>query len=257
MLLKSMVDAGTPEKFISCVDKAVSAGCLGILVSGGSDIAGAVPLLPFIDGIAYAKKRGLKVVVHTGLADEETARALKAANIDQALLDVIGSENTIRNVYGIDRTPEDFAKSMFYCREAGLEMAPHLVVGLDFGRIDGEYEAVDMVSRAKAKNFVLVVFTPKRGTEMQNTPPPPFDEVAKVFQYAVDTLKDTHITLGCARPFSYTDELEKLAVDLNFDGIAYPHEKTIQYIRKTGRGMFFFEECCSLVNSQAGAGFTP
>jgi len=250
-LLKSMCDASTPEKFVDAVDKAADAGCKGVLISGGSDVAGAVPVLPFCPAIAHAKKRGLKVVVHTGLADEETLCALKAVNVDQVLLDIIGSEKTIRNVYGIKRVPEDFAETMLYCNKAGLEMAPHLVVGLDFGMIEGEYNAIDMARRAGAKNFVLVVLTPKRGTKMQDVQPPVFEEVVRVFRYAAGALKGARITLGCARPFSYAAELEKLAVELGFDAIAYPHEKTIQHIKNSGIEMFFFEECCSLVGSQS------
>ena len=245
-LLPSMHDAGTAEKLRAVIDKLADSGCKGILISGGSDQNGAVPLLPAMEGIAYAKKKKLKVVVHTGLVDRETAFALKAAKADQILLDVIGSEKTIRGVYGINRTPGDFLQSMLYCREAGLELAPHLVVGLDFGRIEGEYNAVDMVRNAGAKSFVLVVLTPRRGTKMQNISPPPLAEVVKVFSYTADTLSNTRISLGCARPFEYSIELEKAAVDLGFDAIAYPHADTIQYAASIGFETFFFEECCCI-----------
>jgi len=249
ILLQNMADAGTPEKFRYIIDKLSDSGCTGILVSGGSDAAGSVPLMPLAGEISYAKSKGLSVVVHTGLLSEEAALALKAAKVDHILLDVIGSEKTIKNVYGLDKAPCDFEKSMSVCKNAGLSMAPHLVVGLDFGEIDGEYHAIDMASRAGAESFVLVVLTPKRGTKMQGIAPPPLAEVEKVFKYAAFTLKDTHIMLGCARPFSYSVELEKLAVDLGFDAISYPHEETIQYIKDIGREMYFFEECCALFKS--------
>jgi len=248
-LLKCMPDGNTIEKFISYIDKAAKAGSRGVLVSGGSDTGGSVPLLPLIEGIAYAKKKGLKVVVHTGLVDLETALALRTANVDQVLLDVIGSKNTISNVYGIDKTPEDFHQSMRYCGEAGLEIVPHIVIGLDFGRIDGEYRAIDMVAKENIQNLVLVVLTPKRETSMTNIPPPPLADVIKVFRYAADTLKDARINLGCARPFLYSADLEKAAVDLGFDAIAYPRPETIRYAEELGMETFFFEECCSLVGS--------
>jgi len=193
ILLKSMADAATPEKFRFIINKLADSGCTGLLVSGGSNISGSVPLLPLTDEIAYAKKCGLSVVVHTGLLDERTVFELKKANVDQVLLDIIGDEKTIRDVYGLKKTPRDFEKSMAYCRGAGLNMAPHLVVGLNFGTISGEYDAIDMVRVAEAENFVLVVLTPKRGTKMQGVAPPAFDEVEKVFRYAARSLENTGI----------------------------------------------------------------
>ena len=245
-LLQSMADAGTTEKFVSLADKAAAAGCTGILVSGGSGADGSVRLLPHIDGIRYAKEKGLKIVVHTGLLDQDTACALKSARVDQILLDVIGSEKTIRSVYGIDKTPEDYFASMLYCKKAGLEMAPHLVIGLDFGAIEGEYKAIDLIRKGEAENLVLVVLVPKRGTKMADTPPPPLAEVIDVMRYASSNLKGCGITLGCARPRVYSPALEKAAVDLGFKAIAYPHDETIRYAEALGLKAVFFEECCSL-----------
>ena len=245
-LLQTMADAGTPEKFISLVDKAAASGCTGILVSGGSDSGGAVPLLTSMEGIRYAKNKGLRVLVHTGLLDQKTALALKATNADQILLDVIGSEKTIRSVYGISKTPEDYFNSMVYCNDAGLEMAPHIVAGLDFGKIEGEYRAIDLISRAGAEKLVLAVLVPKRRTAMENNAPPALCEVMDLFRYASEKLKNCSITLGCARPHIYSGGLEKAAVDLGFSAIAYPHEETIRYAESLGLETVFFEECCSL-----------
>jgi len=245
-LLQTMADASTIEKFISHVDKAIGNGCTGILVSGGSDHYGSVPLLPHIEGISYAKKKGLRVLVHTGLLDQGTADALKSANVDQVLLDVIGSEKTIRSVYGIDKTPDDFFNSLLCCKRAGLQMAPHLVIGLDYGSIDGEYHAIDLVKRAEAEHLVLVVLVPKRGTKMARTLPPPLEEVLDVFRYAKDNLPGCNISLGCARPYIYSGILEKAAIDLGFSAIAYPHEEAIRYAQSSGIETVFYEECCSL-----------
>ena len=247
ILLHNMIDAKSPVDFITHIDRLAVAGCTGILVSGGCDDNGSVPLAPHIEGISYAKQRGFKVVVHTGLLEKETAVALKSANADQILMDVIGSEKTIRNVYGLNKTPEDFLDSLLIAKETGLDIAPHLVVGLDFGVIDGEYAAINMVKQAAARSFVLVVLTPKRGTKMQDTPPPPLPDVIDVFKYAADTLKGTRITLGCARPSSYTSELEKTAVDLMFAAISYPKPETVRYAWEQGFETYFFEQCCSLV----------
>jgi len=242
-----MSDAGTVEKFISCIDKRKNAGCSGVLVSGGCDGGGSVPLSPHMEGIAYAKSSGMKVVAHTGLLSRETALALKSVNVDQVLMDVIGSAETISGVYGLNKTPDDFYQSIMIGKEAGLDVAPHLVVGLDYGRVLGEYAAIDIVSRAEAGKFVLVVLAPKRGTKMQGISSPPLSDVTGVFRYAANTLSNTQITLGCSRPFDYTAELEKTAVDLGFAAISYPCAETHDYAKDMGLEVFFFEQCCSLV----------
>jgi len=246
LLLHSMYDAEKPGDFINRVDKLAEAGCSGILVSGGCD-GGAVPLMRYSDGIAHARRRYLKVVVHTGLLDKETAAALKSANVDRILMDVIGSKKTISKVYGIDKTPEDFFESLLIGKDAGLDISPHLVVGLDFGVTDGEYAAIEMVRRAGVQSFVLVVLTPKRGTKMQGVLPPPLPDVIKVFEYAAGTLDDVNIMLGCSRPSSYTAELEKTAVDLAFAAISYPRVETVRYAQEQGYNTCFFELCCCLV----------
>ena len=195
ILLRSMPHAETAEIFIACVDKIVSAGCKGVLVSGGCGPDGSVPVLPSIDGIAYAKMKGLKVVVHTALVDRETALSLKAAGVDQILIDVIGSEKTIRDVYGINKSPDDYYNSMLICKEAGIEIAPHLVIGLDYGGITGEYDAIDLIRNFGADSLILVVLAPKRGTKMQDTAPPPLAEVVKVFSYAAENMRNANINL--------------------------------------------------------------
>jgi uncharacterized radical SAM superfamily protein len=80
-------------------------GARGILVSGGAKQNGEVPLEKFIPSIRKMKEkdREFKVIVHTGLIRKEIAKGLKGAGIDQILLDVIGDEDTIREVYHLNK----------------------------------------------------------------------------------------------------------------------------------------------------------
>lgn len=55
-LLETMIPAVTVDDFCAVIDKLVGKGCKGILVSGGSNENGEVPLIPFAPGIAYARK---------------------------------------------------------------------------------------------------------------------------------------------------------------------------------------------------------
>lgn len=247
-LLQSMVPVTTPAEMRRVVDRLVERNCKGILVSGGANSYGEVPLLPFAEPIAYAKAEGLKVLVHSGLIQWETAAGLKEAGVDQVLIDVIGHERTIREVYHLDRNPKDYQESMSVCREAGLEIAPHVVIGLHFGRILGEIRALEMIREVGPETLVLVILTPACGTEMAGVKPPPVDQVALVMAAARVWNPDTPITLGCARPAGrYKRKIEGIAVDCGVNGMAYPDESTVVYAQSRGLKTVFSEECCSLV----------
>lgn len=247
-LLQTMIGAACPEAMRRAVDKLLKKGCRGILVSGGGDSNGTVPLQPFVEVIGYAKQMGLKVLVHSGLIQRETAARLKEAGVDQVLMDVIGDENTIRQVCRLDRKPGDYLQSMLYCRDAGLNIAPHIVIGLHFGQIRGERRALEMIRQADPETIVLVILTPVCGTAMAGIQPPAIDEAARIMATARILNPATPITLGCARPpGKYKRRAEMIAIDCGVNGIAYPDETTVDYARSKGLKTVFSEECCSLL----------
>jgi len=247
-LLRSMIAAPTPPEMRRVIDQLQDMGCRGILVSGGANSQGEVPLLPFLDSLAYASQKGLKVLVHSGIINRETARGLKAAHVDQVLMDVIGDRDTIQQVYHLDQRPEDYLRAMFFCREANLNIAPHVVIGLHYGQIRGEIKALEMIRQAQPETIVMVILTPAWGTVMEGLKPPALAAVGEVMAQARIMNPDIPLTLGCARPSGqYKRAIEIRAVDCGVNGIAYPHEATIAYAQNKGLQTVFTEECCSLI----------
>lgn len=254
-LLETMMPTPTPQEMRRTVDHLVKKGCRGILVSGGADINGEVPLIPFVEAMKYAGERGLRVLVHTGLVQRETAIGLKEAGVDQVLLDVIGDESTIREVYHLNRKPQDYLDSMLACREIGLNIAPHVVIGLHFGRILGEMHALEMIRQADPQALVLVIMSPMGGTLMAEVEPPPVWDVVQVIGTARICNPNVPLTLGCARPpGKYRQDIERLAVDCGVNAIAYPDEATVAYAEGKGLKGFFSEECCSLLGLERREG---
>ena len=49
---------------------------------------------------------GLKVAVHTALLDEKRARNMESAGVDTVMMDVIGAQETIEQVYKLQRPVE-------------------------------------------------------------------------------------------------------------------------------------------------------
>ena len=101
--------------------KAETGGAQGCLVSGGCLPDGSVPLNQFMPALKRIKRElGLTVFVHTGIINLETAVSLKDAEVDAALIDVLGSEETIKKTYNLNVTPKDYADSLKALDKSGL-----------------------------------------------------------------------------------------------------------------------------------------
>ncbi len=246
-LLESMYPAPTPQALRDLADELVARGCQGVLLSGGADHEGHVPLDGHLEAIAYLKSRGLKVIVHTGLVDNATARGLKTAGVDQVLADVIGDEETIRQVYHLDKKPQDYAATLAVLKEVGLAIAPHIVVGLHFGQIRGELAALEMITTAEPEAIILVVLNPLPGTPMARFPAPSAEAVGRLAAVARILNPERPISLGCARPPGPAKgRMEHLAIAAGINALAYPSEMSIAYARSLALRIEWAEMCCSL-----------
>jgi hypothetical protein len=247
-VLDGMVSVRAGQDLFTLAARFREEGSEGLLVSGGSTRAGGVPLLAHLRHIARIRSElGMKVVVHSGLVSPELAAGLAASGVDGVMLDVIGSDETLRDVYHLDLTVADVDRSLRLLSEAGLRIIPHIVLGLHYGRFLGEHRALDMVTRYPVSTLILVVLVPLVGTPMAHVPPPPADQVAEFFAIARLAAPSTTINLGCARPFgALKGELDRAAIDLGLNGIAYPADGAIEYARSRGLAPRLFEYCCSL-----------
>jgi uncharacterized radical SAM superfamily protein len=223
-------------------------GARGLLVSGGCDRRGRVPLLPHVPDLRRVRAElGLVIRAHPGLPDEATAAGLATVGLDGAMLDVIGAEETIREVYHLDVGVDAYAAALGRLAAHGVPLIPHIVLGLHYGRLRGEWRALEMVTRHPPRCLVLVVLTPLYGTAMAGLAPPPVDEIGAFFELARRTLPDTPIMLGCARPIGPVKaEIDRRAVDAGLDGIAYPAEGVVAYATARGRRPRFHDACCGV-----------
>jgi hypothetical protein len=223
-------------------------GARGVLVSGGCDRQGRVPLLRHVPDLVRARRElGLAIRVHPGLADEATAAALGEVDLDGAMLDVIGAEATIREVYHLDVPVAAYAQAMERLERHGVPLVPHIVLGLHRGRMLGERRALAMIAERRPKLLVLVVLMPLYGTPMAEATPPPLAEIAAFFAEARRALPATPISLGCARPLGPAKAaIDRAAVDAGFTGIAYPADGIVAYARARGRPAEFHDACCGV-----------
>lgn len=250
-MLQHMLAASTPAELVKIAEGLCRDGCRGVLISGGACRDGSVPLLPFGAALQELGKMGLSVVVHPGLLDEKTAMALAEAKVDGVALDLIGDADTIRKVYHLEHTPDDYRRSLRAARQAGLTAMPHIVAGLHYGEIRGEYAALDMVASEGASCLIFVVLHPLAGTKMQAVNPPEPREIEKMFRAARARLPELPLMLGCARPPGhYAREVERLAVDAGFRSIAYPAGETVSYVQSLGYKVTYLESCCGTMQDK-------
>jgi len=244
-----MIPARNPKDLVKICEKLKSDGCVGCLVSGGCLPDGSVPLNRFTDVLSQVKRElGLKIVVHTGLIDNDTALNLRSAGVDSALIDIIGSNDTIREIYHLDAGIEDYEKSLEALYASGIPIVPHILVGLHYGRILGEFKAIDMIARYAPSALVVIAFTPIKGTAMEGTPPPKPEDIAKVLVAARSRLPKVPIALGCIRPKgTHRTKTDALAIKAGINAIAYPSEEAIKLAESIGLKTSFHPVCCSQI----------
>ncbi len=233
--------------FELCADLQAT-GTNGVLVSGGSMKNGQVPLLKHVEHMKRVKDElGMKIICHTGLVSEETAAGLAYAGIDGAMIDIMGAEETISEVYHLEASVDDFEVSLERLTRHDLMTLPHIVLGLHFGRFLGEQRALEIIARYPVSALILVVLMPVFGTPMANLAPPPVDESIAFFRTARLAMPQTRVMLGCARPGGKVKiELDRAAIDMGLNGIAFPAEGIVEYAVERGLEPKFYEYCCSL-----------
>ena len=102
-VLQTMHPAVSPQELFNLGVKLKREGAKGCLVSGGCLSDGSVPLDEFVPVLERFKQElDLTVFVHTGIVGVETAFSLKAASVDAVLIDVIGSEATVKKIYNLN-----------------------------------------------------------------------------------------------------------------------------------------------------------
>lgn len=246
-LLRSMSPVADGEELLERGRMVKALGGKGLLISGGADPQGRVPLEGFYPAIKELKAMGLKVIVHSGLVGREEAKELKEAGVDQVLLDIIGDRKTVERVYHLGKKPSEYLSSMVNLRAVGLEIAPHVVAGLDYGEIRGEYRAIEMISSVSPAVVVFVVLSPMVNTRMKGVETPRPEEVAELIAIARVLNPQAKVNLGCARPTGDKAAVERLAVGAGVNTIAYPSDRVLEYAERMGLKLSFSELCCTLV----------
>lgn len=245
-ILKPMVSADTPARLVETCRHLAEKGNVGVLISGGCDSAGRLPWDDFLPAITEIKSStDLYVSVHSGLIDLCTARALKQAGVDQALIDVIGDDRTFQDVYHVDFGVDRIRSSLAALDQAGLVVIPHIVCGLHYGRMQGELNAIGMIAGFDVEQVVIVSLMKLPGTPMMNVPSPHAEAVADIIAETRFRMPHVKISLGCARQRGNV-RMELLAIDAGVNRMALPSEEAIAHAGQHGLSIGYQRTCCSV-----------
>ncbi len=253
VILCSMHPALTPDALIRRCRDFERKGCHGVLVSGGCNENGFLPWERFADAMRCIKaETGLYVSVHAGFPNEAQAMLLRESGADQALIDVVGDDETLRRVYHAPFGVERVQGALAALKQAGLPMVPHVVCGLDYGRIRGEYRALEMIAPFAPAQLAIVSLMPLPRTPMHKVKTPPAEAVADIIAEARFLMPDVPVSLGCARQRG-NHQLELLALEAGINRLALPSTEAVEKAVSMGLAIRYQKTCCSVTRDLSAA----
>ena len=246
--LLGMLSCKDPKHLYELCKDFAAKGARGILLSGGFNSDGYVPFEPFLDVIERIKEETQLVIsIHTGLPPAWLSRELGRAGVDIADFDLIGDDETIREILGSDKTVADYSRTLQTLSRHIRWVVPHICIGLHAGKVNGEYRAVDIAVDAGSKLIVFLILIPTVGTPFQDVRPPPSEEILSVIQYAGERSSSVELALGCMRPKENgRSDLEFKIIQAGVSRIVLPSEQTLRLARAAGLQVKRVNACCSL-----------
>jgi uncharacterized radical SAM superfamily protein len=243
-----MINTDTPKKLKDSCSNLNEQGGVGVLVSGGSDSRGHVPLEGFLDTITWVKENtSLIVNLHTGLLNLDQAMEIASSGADIVSVDVVGNNDTIKRVYGMNASVEDYANTLASLKDAQVPyIIPHICAGLDFGKLKGEARALDMLRIIDPEIIVILALIPTKGTGMEMVKPPSVDTIAKTVAVSRLMHNDSSIAIGCMRPKAEKSLEEKISIQAGADRIVLPSRSTVEYALDNGFKIKNLDGCCAI-----------
>ncbi len=215
------------------------------LISGGCELNGKVPLVRYLPDIRQIRQSQLRTNLHVGLLEDDEIEQLSQV-ADVVSFDFVGDNETIREVYGLDKTVDDYAR-VYLSLKQKVRVLPHICIGLRGGQVSGEYRVLELLKQLGAEGLVFIVFTPTEGTAYADRQPPALEDVVYILCKAREEFPDIPVHLGCMRPKGkYRLKLDELALRCGVNKIVQPTWAAVALARELGLEVQKGEECCVL-----------
>lgn len=216
-----------------------------LLLSGGCSEDGDVPIESHMKTIKELKEKGYRLNSHIGLMNEKNID-LVCKYLDYVSFDLVFDEDTIKEVYKMNKNKEDYIRTYEYIQNQ-TKVAPHICIGLKGGKVVGEYEIIEYLKTNPPEQLTFIVLIPTKNTEYENVSPPKIDKVLDVICEARINLPKTKINIGCMRPRGeYRSTLDELTIKCGINNIVLPSKSCKNIIEKMGLNVKENKECCIL-----------
>lgn len=202
--LSCMRAATTSEELMTLALEAEKNNAAGLLISGGCDAKGRMinleKLLPTLKRIK--KETELVLKLHTGLVDGALAESIVEAEVDIASMEFVGSDVSVKEIFGLDCGVKGYLDSFINLKDAGMRyISPHVCVGIHYGKLLGEFNALNLLrEHIDPDSLVIIVFRPTKGTALEHVPSPAADDVGRFTAHARKLFPEKKILLGSLRP---------------------------------------------------------
>ncbi len=242
--LKGMKPVSNEQELIELAKALEKEGAEGILVSGGCDENGKIPLGPFLPALKRIKQETkLRINLHTGLVDHDEASRIASTGVDCVSFDLIMDPDVIHRRLHLSCGSEAQSKTMTSLFSAGMkQVVPHLLVGLAGDDHAAEIAAIETASKYPVAGFVVLGLMPTKGTPMENSLPPSDDHLLEMLERAIDAI-DAPVMLGCMRPRGRW-QLEIKAIERGVRRIAMPSPRTEAWAIAQGYRVTKRSSCC-------------
>lgn len=247
-LLTRLIPATSPAKLEKVARQLAKNNAKGLLITGGCDEGGKLPTASFAESIKRIKQEtDLILIAHTGFISRGDAFILKDSGLDGIAFDVVGDIETVNRVYGLKVTENDYLQSLQAISEVGINVLPHVCVGLDFGSIRGELRALEIIRHINPSTVIITGLMPITGTPMSAVRPEPRD-FAEVFCRAAELFPEVQITLGCSHSIGRDREMiELIALESGVFNIAVPTRNFVKHAFSEGYKVEYFGTCCGVL----------
>ncbi len=249
--LDDMQSLPTPKQLFNQCQEFKKNNAVGFLLSGGCDTQGKMlnleKLLPTVKKIK--EETDLIIKLHTGIVDKNRAEEIVSAGVDIASLEIVGSNESIKEIFDFHASIELYQKTLENLERAGMPfIVPHICIGLHHGELKGEQNALQIIKdTCTPAVLVMIILRPTKGTPMQNCPQPKTQDIYTVIQTAKTMFPTIDISLGCIRPRQKERQnIEQAAIDAGVTRMEIPTRQTIDYLKEKGYMIKKIPACCAL-----------
>jgi len=239
------------NRILRIIEKFGSDHVRGLLVSGGFDRSGRLPLdarnFNELKQVKEIFKDSIRIFLHLGFIEPEEIGYLSATGIDGLLVNVFSDMYTIEEVYNLKGfTPGMFYKNLKLLKKTGLNISPHLIIGLGSRGIDGELISIEEMAKTPVSSVVIAIAKKLSKQYKYEESKVNLKDTVRLYEHLKKHMPVTPVSFGCARPPG--PEYEALEIELlkrGIDAIAFPSEKTVDFALKNGISFAFKEQCCA------------